>query len=162
MKSTLDTSLIAERLESLKAAIIGGLSLTACLTIGNLINGLILIKYFPQLSILTLTTFSRQFLLSAAITGFSGLLFGVTYRYIIRSDKNSQLKAGGIMAFGLVRGLAQVDVGLIATNCRDTACCVPTFLPFAILGAESIIYFAIAGFLVDLAIKLKWVKAFGS
>lgn len=49
--------------------------------------------------------------MSGAIAFFSGLLFGVTYRYLIRSDKNPQLKAGGVLAFGLVRGLTQIELG---------------------------------------------------
>jgi len=31
--------------------------------------------------------------------------------YLIRSDKNPQLKAGGVLAFGLVRGLTQIELG---------------------------------------------------
>jgi hypothetical protein len=40
------------------------------------------------------------------------LLFGVTYRYIIQEDSNPQLKAGAVLAFGLVRGLTVLDIGL--------------------------------------------------
>ena len=60
------------------------------------------------------------------------LLFGVTYRYIIRSDKNPQLKAGGILAFGLVRGLTQIELGLNSDS---------TIWPFLVLAAESLLWF---------------------
>jgi predicted metal-binding membrane protein len=89
------------------------------------------------------------------------LLFGVTYRYIMSSDENPQLKAGGVLAFGLVRGLTQIDVGL---------CCYSTILPFVVLGAESVVWFAMSAILfqshfvnaLDTAIKLGWVKPFKS
>jgi hypothetical protein len=88
--------------------------------------------------------------ISGAISCFCGLLFGVTYRYIIRSDNNPQLKAGGVLAFGLVRGLTQVDVGLYCYS----------ILPFVVLGAESIVWFAMSAIALDTAIKLGWVKTF--
>ncbi|MHC5829829.1 MAG: hypothetical protein ACYT04_81365, partial [Nostoc sp.] len=90
---------------------------------------------------------------SGAIAFFSGLLFGVTYRYIIRSDKNPQLKAGGVLAFGLVRGLTQIELGWNSHS---------TILPFVVLAFESVLWFAIAAIAVDIAIKLRWLKPFSS
>ncbi|GJP30638.1 hypothetical protein CLOM_g4173 [Closterium sp. NIES-68] len=50
------------------------------------------------------------FLVAAAALAATCALFGVTYRYIVRKDVgNIQLKAGAVGAFGLARGLAQVD-----------------------------------------------------
>ncbi|MBW4567101.1 MAG: hypothetical protein KME31_03470 [Tolypothrix carrinoi HA7290-LM1] len=144
---------MAERLESLKAGIFGGLSLCLAFLITSFLNNLLLAKYFTALSILKLNTQDWRWWISAVISCFCGLLFGVTYRYIIRSDDNPQLKAGGVLAFGLVRGLTQIDVGL---------CCYSTILPFVVLGAESVVWFAIAAIALDTAIKLGWIKPFKS
>jgi hypothetical protein len=90
-------------------------------------------------------------LISTGIAGFSGFLFGATYRYIIREDKNPHLKEGGVFAFGLVRGLAQVDIGLNFST---------SIFPLIVLASESILGFAIAAFSLDSAIKFGWVKPF--
>ncbi|CAI7842696.1 unnamed protein product [Closterium sp. NIES-53] len=51
-----------------------------------------------------------SFLVAAAALAATCALFGVTYRYIVRKDVgNIHLKAGAVGAFGLARGLAQVD-----------------------------------------------------
>ncbi|MHC5832050.1 MAG: hypothetical protein ACYT04_92765, partial [Nostoc sp.] len=100
--------MMAERLESLKAGIIGGLSLCFAFVMTSFLNTLVLAKYFQTLVSLQ-SDVNWHLWVSGAIAFFSGLLFGVTYRYIIRSDKNPQLKAGGVLAFGLVRGLTQIE-----------------------------------------------------
>ena len=148
-----DTSDMAERLESLKAGIFGGLSVCLTFLITSFLNNLQLAKYFTALSILKLNIQDWRWWISAVISCFCGLLFGVTYRYIIRSDDNPQLKAGGVLAFGLVRGLTQIDVGL---------CCYSTVLPFVVLAAESVLWFAISAIALDTAIKLGWIKPFKS
>ncbi|MDZ8056090.1 MAG: hypothetical protein RMX68_021830 [Aulosira sp. ZfuVER01] len=137
---------MAERLESLKAGIIGAISLFLAFTIATLVNTLLLAKYFP-------TLVSLDFLLSGAIAFFSGLLFGVTYRYIIRLDNNPQLKTGGVFAFGLVRGLTQIEVGW---NFHGTV------LPYLVLAGESVLCFAIAAIALDTAMQIGWLKPFAS
>lgn len=153
MRRIFDTELMAERLESLKAGIIGGSCLAFTFTISTLVNNFLLGKYFKELANLQNLGLNTGFLLSGGIAVFSGLLFGVTYRYIIRSDKNPQLKAGGVMAFGLVRGLTQVDTGFNSTG---------AIVPFVVLSFESLLWFAVAGFVLDTAIQLDWVKPFKS
>ncbi|MCP6758254.1 MAG: hypothetical protein NHB32_05620 [Fischerella sp. CENA71] len=144
-------TLMAERLESLKAGILAALCLLSAFVITSLINNLILAKYFPELRTLAVELFNLQFLLSGAIASFSGLLFGVTYRYVIRQDQNPHLKAGGVLAFGLVRGLAQIDVGVACTG---------DVLPFVILTFESVLWFEIAAIALDAAIHQGWLKPF--
>ncbi|MBW4512637.1 MAG: hypothetical protein KME64_40020 [Scytonematopsis contorta HA4267-MV1] len=151
MTNTPDINLMAERLESAKAGAIGGLCLFFAFIISCIVNNFVLSQYFEILKYLSIKTVNLHLLLSLGVTTFSGLLFGVTYRYIIRSDKNPQLKAGGIMAFGLVRGLAQIDIGIKE---------VGLILPFVVLGLESILYFALAAFVIDVAIKQGLIKAF--
>ena len=140
--------LMTERLESLKAGIIGGLSLCLAFLITSLVNTLVLAKYFPRLASLQIGI-NWHWCLSGGIAAFSGLLFGVTYRYIIRTDQNSQLKSGGVMAFGLVRGLTQVD------HAQD-------ILLGLVLAGESVVWFAMGAIALDIAIQIGWVKAFTS
>lgn len=145
--------MMAERLESLKAGLIGGLSTGLAFLITTVVNGLLLNQYFSILNINQFQLINLQFLLSAGIAGFSGFLFGVTYRYIIRVDKNPQLKSGAVFAFGLVRGLTQIEFGWNVNN---------TILPFLILAGESIFWFALAAIVLDTAILLNWLKPFSS
>jgi hypothetical protein len=118
----------------------------------SVLNTFVLAKYFQILASLH-SNINWYLWVSGAIATFSGLLFGVTYRYIIRSDKNPQLKAGGVLAFGLVRGLTQIELGLNLDI---------TIWPFLVLAAESLLWFAFAAIALDLAIKLRWVKPFSS
>jgi hypothetical protein len=92
-----------------------------------------------------------QLLLRAMMAGLSGGLFGITYRYAVRSTPNLQLKLGVVFAFGLVRACGQADVGIVLTN---------AFLTLTILGSESILLFAIAGTTLDVAMQQGWVKPF--
>jgi hypothetical protein len=86
-----------ERVESLKAGIVSGTVTAALWSAIALVAG-------PRLGL------DRPgLLLAVGIAGFSGLLFGVTYRYVIRHDRNPHLKSGAVGAFALVRGLAQVE-----------------------------------------------------
>jgi hypothetical protein len=84
-----------------------------------------------------------------AIVLLSGFLFGVTYRYVVRQDANPQLKAGAILAFGFVRGLAQVG----EMNQLDAAGAGVRIL-------ESLLLFVAAGFVLDWAIQRDWVQSF--
>ncbi len=148
-----DHQLMAERIESLKAGMLAALCLIIAFFITTLLNSLVLAKNFELLSSLAIDPLTLQSLVSVGIVCFCGLLFGVTYRYIIRSDKNLQLKAGGVLAFGLVRGLTQVEVGLSYSR---------NVLPFVVLGAESILWFGLAAFFLDTAMQLGWIKPFQS
>jgi hypothetical protein len=143
--------LMAERLESLKAGVIGSISLGLAFLSTSFINILWISKYFPILSYEQIDLVNLQMLLNGMIAGFSGFLFGVTYRYIIRLDANPHLKTGGVWAFGLVRGLTQIEVGWNINN---------SVLPFLILAGESILWFALAAFVLDTAILRKWLKPF--
>ncbi|BAY25795.1 hypothetical protein NIES2100_56030 [Calothrix sp. NIES-2100] len=142
-----------ERLESLKAGIFGSFSLFLALIITSLVNTIVLAKYFPTLISLEIEPLNLDFVLSGAIACFSGLLFGATYRYIIRKDKNPHLKSGGVLAFGLVRGLAQIEVGWNS---------MATLLPYLVLTGESVFSFAIAAKAIDTAMQFGWIKPFPS
>lgn len=141
----------AERIESLKAGILAAFSLAIAYGVVTLSN-LVLAKQFPVPIGLEIST-GINLLFSGAIACLSGFLFGVTYRYIIREDKNSHLQDGAVLAFGLVRGLAQVDAGLTFYH---------NWWTFGVLAIESILLFAIARFTLDRAINFGWVRPFKS
>ena len=106
-----------------------------------------------QSPVLSLLDFQVDFtlLIKVAIAFLSGFLFGVTYRYAIRDDQNPQLKAGVVLAFGLVRGLAVIEGQPDITD---------TLWVWGILVIESLIEFAIARFTLDWAIHRRWIKPF--
>jgi hypothetical protein len=90
-------------------------------------------------------------LTSWAIAAISGGLFGITYRYIIRRDRNPHLGSGAVLAFGLVRGLATIDTGSLTAR---------SFGALGVAGVESLVLFAIARQLLDWALHSGWVQRF--
>ena len=141
-------SLVTERIESVKAGIVGA----GAFAIAELI--IIVTKIFVLNLILEhspiAATIYRTWLTQLAIGAISGFLFGVTYRYIIRDDRNSHLNDGAVLAFSLVRGLA-----LIEGNSTESE-----LLPMLFLVVQSIICFAIARLVLDGAIARKLIKPF--
>ena len=138
----------AERLESLKAALCGAIC-AGVLSLAQLLShrwpSLTSLPPFSSLAGLTL-------LVTGAIALLSGALFALTYRYTIRRDDNPQLKAGVVLAFTLVRGLAQVDTGsAIAQN----------FWPFLAACGESLVLFGGCAIALNLALRWQWLKPFG-
>lgn len=141
----------AERVESLKAAALGGgIAAGVSLAIAAVHRWPTPTARFPLGAATSLSTLTLG--IAVAIATLSGALFALTYRYAVRQDTNPQLKAGVILAFALVRGLAQVNVGsAIAQH----------FWPFAAAGAESLALFGLAGLGLDQALRQGWVKPFG-
>jgi hypothetical protein len=98
--------------------------------------------------------YSRSLLslgLEVAIAIVCGFLFGVTYRYIIRTDRNDHLNSGAVLAFGLVRGLAQLDVNEFTLS--------QVWMDCLIVG-KSIFMFAIAQYTLDYALNSSWILPF--
>ena len=131
-----------ERIESVKAGslsgITAGISYVAITTIDELV----------------LPAYSRSLIslgLEAAISIVTGFLFGVTYRYIVRTDRNDHLNAGAVLAFGLVRGLAQIDVSNFELN--------QIWIDGLIVG-KSILLFSVARYLLDLGLAAGWILPF--
>ena len=145
-------SLVAERIESVKAGIVGaGAFAVAELVI--LVAKLSVFHLLPELNLGNLAasiTIDQIWLIQSLIGVVSGFLFGVTYRYIIRNDTNSHLNDGAVLAFGLVRGLALIEQNLLGSE----------LLSVLFLIIQSIICFALARFVLDLAIAHKFIKPF--
>jgi hypothetical protein len=136
MNNIFDAPQMAERLESLKTGIVSSFSSVVAFLLASAINT-------------WLFHFQPSWLISAIFMGFSGFLFGVTYRYIIRNDNNPHLKSGAVMAFGLVRGLAEIDAALKNIDISIIA-----------LAGESIFCFAIAATILDFSIQKNWIRPF--
>ncbi len=144
---------LVERIESIKAGMVASLSVAIAFTGVSLINRLILATRFEPLAGLQASANGIGFLLSGTIAVTAGVLFGITYRYAIRQDQNSHLKSGVVLAFGLVRGLAQIDVGVMTQG---------VLLPFVVLALESILLFAVARVVLDRTMSNGWVRPFES
>ncbi|MBD2257761.1 hypothetical protein [Pseudanabaena sp. FACHB-2040] len=144
----------AERLESLKAAVLTGFNagvVAALLLVAHRTQSLGWAAAFASTTAAGLSGWG--FWVGVAISAFSGSLFGLTYRYAVRRDSNPQLKLGVVLAFVLVRGLAQVDIGSALAQ---------RGWPFLAALTESLLLFATAGILLDLALQNHWIKPFGS
>ncbi|AFY83874.1 hypothetical protein [Oscillatoria acuminata] len=141
---------MTERIESIKAGAIAGCSLAVAWGITSFGNQLWL---SPGVESWAIFPAWQRLWVSGGSAGVAGFLFGVTYRYIIRDDVNPHLKSGAVFAFGLVRVLAQIEVGLSHPS---------DIFPLGVMGIESILMFAIARVLLDAAIARHWVKPFSS
>jgi hypothetical protein len=100
-----------ERWESLKAGGIGAIAAGILFALFTLINRRWLLIPTHSGQHLHPAPIEITIAVSGAIAILSGFLFAVTYRYVIRQDPNVHLKSGAVAAFGLVRGLAQLDLG---------------------------------------------------
>lgn len=141
-------SLVTERIESVKAGLIGAVAFTLASLVLLVVQGLVsdlLLKLNTNFGVISWIS-----AIELAIGAVSGFLFGVTYRYIIRSDRNSHLQDGAVLAFGLVRGLALVERNLVLSE----------LLFLAGLVLQSIVCFAIARLILDFAIARKLIKPF--
>ncbi|MGL5066104.1 MAG: hypothetical protein ACRC62_39545 [Microcoleus sp.] len=136
----------ADRVASLKAGTVAALS--ALLAFGAIatINTLILAPQFDALESLRVGAIDLNFAFRGAMALLAGFLFGVTYRYAIRSDTNPQLKSGVVLAFGLVRACGELDAGLFFDGWKIPE--LEVLLPFATRGVESIVLFAIAALIL--------------
>lgn len=157
---------LTERIESLKAGILAGVTATIAWLILQLIDpwllgglfGDVVSKNFSLAGGPVNTNFIWQSFFSGAIALISGFLFGVTYRYIVRQDDNVHLKSGAIAAFGLVQGLGAVNQGIWRNQ-------GPIFQfnyiwSYSLQCLESLLIFAIAGLCLDWVIKKGLIKSF--
>ena len=143
-----------ERIESLKAGILAASVASLAFVLLLTANQFVFLPLLPGGWIApVLIKASLQGLMaivrSIVIATVSGFLFGVTYRYVIRSDTNSQIQSGVVLAFSFVRGLAQIDTGVGITD---------TILPFVLLAIESWLMFSCCCIVLDQALKRRWVK----
>ncbi len=131
-----------ERIESIKAGSLGGIA-------AGIVYGLTILVDRSGASIYPKSLLGLS--LEVAIAIVSGFLFGVTYRYIIRADRNNHLNAGAVLAFGLIRGLAQVNVDAFDLS--------QVWIDGLVVG-KSVVMFTIARYAIDYALAASWVLPF--
>jgi hypothetical protein len=130
-----------ERIESVKAGLLGAVAFA----IAEIITFSCRIWVFQTSPWMG----NIQLILQLAIGAIAGFLFGVTYRYIIRDDRNSHLNDGAVLAFGLVRGLAAIESNITIFDWS-----------MVITVVQSLICFTFARWLLDIAIARKIIKPF--
>lgn len=141
-----------ERLTSLKAAVLGGLCAGfVSLIISGLLRVLILGAAVSPLSSLA-DMLDLTLLVDEMISALSGAVFALTYRYAVRQDNNVQLKAGVVLAFTLVRGLAQVDAETAISQ---------KFWPLVSACSESFLLFGLTALTLIFATQRQWLAPFG-
>ena len=136
-----------ERIESVKAGslsgIAAGLSYCLFLTVDRFLLG-----GYSRFSFIEATPTILSLCLEVSMAIVTGFLFGVTYRYIIRTDRNDHLNTGAVLAFGLVRGLAQINVDAFELS---------QFWMDGLILAKSILLFSLARYSIDYALAQGWV-----
>lgn len=141
-----------ERIESLKAGSFAGAIATLFFLLCMVIHVAIATQTPHSLVPLPVTLTDRGGLVSLLSAGITGFLFGTTYRYIIRQDVNPHLKSGAVLAFGLTRALAQMDIGLTLEATPWTV---------VLLAAESLLMVGSDRLVLDWALAHGWLKPFG-
>ncbi|MEO1446884.1 MAG: hypothetical protein AAFV46_11770 [Cyanobacteria bacterium J06635_11] len=133
---------IAEmRMESIKAGLLGAGAI-------GLVAGIAwAITRFTPIP-LPLPNSPLAWLINLAVALSSGFFFGVTYRYIVRTDDNLHLGSGAVGAFALVRSLGQIE----ATWDDSFA-----FITWLLVTGESFLWFATARYTLDWAIGKRWI-----
>lgn len=143
-------NLQAERYESLKAGLLAALSFSVVYAVATIVNTFTLAPRWDILNLLAAAP-GVPLLLKIGSAGVNGFLFGVTYRYIVRGDRNPLLNDGAVLAFTLVRSLALLED--------------PQKLSIEVLGIfalESLLCFLCARYTLDFAFQHLWVKPFES
>ena len=100
-----------------------------------------------------------QLLASLAVAGVCSFLFGVVYRYAVRSDVgNSQIKGGIVAAFGLVRGLSQAQVTIESSSDNFTSIPDVTSLGHAAISmGQSMLLFGFCSVVLEFAARRSWI-----
>jgi hypothetical protein len=138
----------ADRTESLKAGV------TAAAALGIAFTGILgLHLIWPNLPT------SGIWWLHGASALIAGFLFGITYRYIVRQDQNSHLKSGAVLAFGLVRGLAQINPASVTPHLSPSRLLLEVGCS-GLIVMESIVLFAVAQLVLEQALSRGWVQPF--
>lgn len=155
----------ADRIESFKAGFLGAIASVfaffAIAILHHILLNHILQKYLTGVKLISSFELINPLILliKLGMIGFSGFLFAITYRYIVRRDRNSHLKSGAILAFACIRSFGSIDRELpILTHLPLTQ----VSLAIAILLLENIAWLAIVQSILETAIQHKWIAAFGA
>jgi hypothetical protein len=154
---------VADRIESFKAGFLGAIASVFAFFAIAILHYVLHPFLQNLLTVQLISSFELgnpfTLLIKLGMIGFSGFLFAVTYRYIVRRDRNSHLKSGAILAFACIRSFATIDHDLPALTLLPL---VQIIFAIAILLLENIVWLAIVQSLLETAIQHKWISAFGS
>lgn len=134
------------RIESIKAGVFSG--------VGGCLSTL------PFVFASTTGASRVEILANLGVVAVSSFLFGVVYRYAVRSDVgNTQLKGGVVGAFGLVRGLsmAQEVIGT-GSDGYTSFPGVDVVGAAAIMMGQSMILFGFCSAALEFAARNSWVE----
>ncbi|MEM9567035.1 MAG: hypothetical protein AAF974_01915 [Cyanobacteria bacterium P01_E01_bin.34] len=148
----------ADRIESIKT---GGVSVAIAGMVGALMIGFnVWLVSSSALIYLSLSVPSElaqlgltEFGLSSVGLLVSATLFGITYRYIVRTNKNPHLGPGAVGAFGLVRGCAQLETGWELQL---------HLAPLILAAGEGCLVFAAVASGLDLCMQKGWIHPLSS
>lgn len=89
-------------------------------------------------------------------------LFGLVYRYAVRDDvrSNTQLKAGIVAAFGLVRGITAASAVLGGADAVLDGVSLDALGRAALSMGESMLVFGFASVVLEFALLNNWIKRF--
>ncbi|KAH7443728.1 hypothetical protein KP509_02G048300 [Ceratopteris richardii] len=136
-----------ERKESAKAAGVAGV-----------VGSLAVIPFYS----LTGDLDNVEIILKTGMAFISCALFGLTYRYVVRRDLiNTQLRAGCIAAFALVRCFAQVDAARLLSNISQKEI-TELLSTGSLFAAESIAIFSFAAVGLEYCMQQGIVSPFPS
>ncbi|MEM9771392.1 MAG: hypothetical protein AAF889_07300 [Cyanobacteria bacterium P01_D01_bin.73] len=106
------------------------------------------------------------------LTGLTGALFGITYRYVVRGDRNSHLGEGAFLAFALTRSFGSIEtiLGLYQTSTSSLALAaleelgqpitLYALLVCVVIALENLMLFAIARAGLIAALRHDWISPF--
>ena len=135
-------SLAEMRIASIKAGLIGAIAVAlAHLAISAIATVLPIPFVIPNAFL--------SWLINLAVALSCGFFFGITYRYIVRQDKNLHLGSGAVGAFAFVRSLAQIEA-----YWNDTF----TPLLWLLVTGESFLWFAMARYALDWSINREIIE----
>ena len=151
---------LADRIESFKAGFLGAIASVFAFFAIALLHHL-LPKVLPKLHLVNSFEIDKPLILlvKLGMIGFSGFLFAVTYRYIVRGDRNSHLKSGAILAFACIRSFATIDRDLPTFINLPL---IPVTVAITILLLENITWLAIVQNILETAMEHQWIAGFGS
>ena len=149
----------AQRIESLKCAVLGAVSGSLCVALPAAYHNLL---YSDTLSVNGLA----QWEFDTDMGAIEGALFAIVYRYAIRGDDNPMLNQGAVGAFVLVRTLSRIST---PTSCSALPLSCGAPIGYAnwdminqglLNGVESVALFGGAALAMELAFDKGYIEKF--
>lgn len=141
-----------ERLESLKVGLVAAALAVAVAGTWQHFTQAYVLPHLPFALAPRPLALAPGWSLSALAIAVTGLMFGVTYRYVIRGEANIHLRSGAVAAFVLVRALAGVDGSRLSLGLS------PESVDLLLRGLESLGMFGLGAGLIEAGIGAGWLQ----